>query len=192
MRLLTLYLRSRRVPAAVAVVVLGTAALTSLAQLGGGATAHSVLAVLAIAVSVAVMGPGLAGADLDLDRTAGLAWPPRRVAHVVVAAVGIAGVVAAASLIGDSLADGRVILRDTLGLGGLTALGAATVGAQRAWIAPVAWSVAVVPVGASSRTWYAELFTWLLQPAGTASATVVASVLAVLGTAAYAAAGSRR
>jgi hypothetical protein len=193
MRLLTLYARARGVPTAAAVALVGTTALWALAVLTDNPLTRLMLAVLAATVAAAALGPGLAGADVDLDRTAALPWRPRRVAHLVAGAAVVTGLLAATALTGEPFAESVVLARDTAGLVGLTALGAVVFGASKAWILPVAWSaVNVMTGGPMAGAWYKEVLTFMVQPAGTTSATVTATALAGAGTLAYAVFGSRK
>jgi hypothetical protein len=192
-RFAVLYLRSRRTPAALALVLATTAALWAPGLLVDDPLTKLAFAVLAATIGAAATGSGLAGADLDLDRTAAIGWPPRRAVHVIAATAAVAGALAATTLLGEPLAPVAVMARDVAGLGGLTALGAATVGASRAWIAPVAWAAPTVMLGGPlSGAWYKEVLTWMTQPAGTTSATATAAALATAGLLAYALSGSRR
>jgi hypothetical protein len=192
MRFLTLYLRSRRVPAAAATVLASVAVLWFLGTSTDDPQGRLPIAVLALSVGMSAIAPGLAGADLDLDRTAAIRWPPRRAAHVLAGAVLVTAALAATALTGDPMAPFQLILRDALGLAGLVALGAATLGAGRAWLLPVTWSLVTMVAGARNGSWPRELLTWAAQPEGTTSATVTAVVLGGAGILAYAAAGSRR
>ncbi|MDQ1643928.1 MAG: hypothetical protein QOJ50_112, partial [Cryptosporangiaceae bacterium] len=83
------------------------------------------------------------------------------------------------------------VARDSLGMLGLGALGAAVLGGQAAWTVPFLWFSAALfaPLGPGARY---QALTWLLQPSGTPAATWTAIVLGVTGTAIYALAGARR
>jgi hypothetical protein len=188
---MTLYLRSRRVPAAAIMALVSTAALWALAQAVEDRPALRAMAVLAAAVGVVAAGPGLAGADAALDRTAAIAWAPRRAAHVLVAAAALAGVLAATTLAGTALAGAGLLVRDVAGLGGLLAIGATVLGAGRAWPLPIVAAAPGVMFGPLSGVWHREVLTWTAQPTATASATVTAVVLGVAGTLAYAIGGGR-
>jgi hypothetical protein len=158
---------------------------------------RGVLALLAVLAGTAATAPGLAGADVDLDRTAAIAWPPRRAAHVVVAGAAVAGIVATTALTGDALALAGTIARDATGMTGLVALGAATLGASRAWLPLAAWVLLALPFTAPFGTrptgpTYKLLLTWMIQPTDTTSATAAAVSLGVVGALAYALFGARR
>jgi hypothetical protein len=191
MRLLLLYLRYRQVPAALAAAVGSVAVLWWLSQATDDPTLHATLGLLAVAAGTAAVGTGLAGADIDLDRSAAIAWPPRRAAPVVAVGGAIIGIVAATALTGDQLAPARQIVRDAVGMSGLVALGAATLGASRAWAVPLTW-ILLVPlwVPAAGAT-YQQVLTWMLQPAASAPAAITASVLGATGVLAYAILGPR-
>jgi RNA polymerase sigma-70 factor, ECF subfamily len=191
MRLLLLYLRSRQVPAALATAVGSVAVLWWLSQATDDPTLHATLGLLAVAAGTAAAGTGLAGADIDLDRSAAIAWPPRRAAHVVAVGGAIIGIVAATALTGDQLAPARQIVRDAVGMSGLVALGAATLAASRAWVAPLTWTLLVLLWVPAAGATYQQVLSWMLQPAASAPAAITASVLGVTGVLAYAILGPR-
>jgi hypothetical protein len=151
---------------------------------------------LALAAATAIA-PGLAGADPDLDRVSAIAWPPRRAAHIIFAGAAVVGLLAATALAGEKMAVTSQIARNVAGLTGLVALGATVLGAARAPLVPVLWTVLVLrytpPLGVPpTRPAYKVMLTWMAQPADTRAATTAAVVLAAVGTLAYAVMGSRR
>jgi hypothetical protein len=106
--------------------------------------------------------------------------------------VAVAGGLAATAVTGEPLAHAGLIVRDVAGLTGLVALGAVALGAGRAWLPATAWTVLCVVSGPLGGAWHKEALTWVVQPAGTASATGTAALLGVAGTLGYALRGSRR
>lgn len=190
MRWLTLYARSRQVPASLAAVVIGTVAVW--APAGDGGSGDPRLPVLVLTAGVMAASVGLSGQDVALDRTAAIRWVPRRAAHVL-----LAGAVVAVVLLmvrtpgGDMTAAAAFVVRDSAGLMGLAALGAALAGGGYAWTLPFAWLsfafVAPPPTSTPMR-----VATWILLPPGTAAGTWTALALTVAGTTAYAVAGPRR
>lgn len=134
---------------------------------------------------------GLSGQDLALDRTAAIRWVPRRAAHVLLAGAVVAAVLLMVQTWGESMATTVFVVRDSAGLMGLAALGAALWGGQYAWTLPFAWLsftlFAPPPTSVPTR-----VAAWMMLPPGTAAGTWTALVLAVAGTAAYAYAGPRR
>ncbi|MER6443032.1 hypothetical protein ABT275_43045 [Streptomyces sp. NPDC001185] len=190
-RWLTLYARSRRVPASLAVVVVSAVGVWALARGGGGGPVDPRLPVLVLTAGVMAASTGLSGQDLALDRTAAIRWMARRTAHVLLCGTAVGTVLLTVQVIGDPLAATSFVVRDSAGLMGLAGLGAATSGGRYAWTPPFAWlSLAFfAPPPASAP---ARVASWLLLPPGTATATWTATVLAVAGTAAYAVAGPRR
>jgi hypothetical protein len=191
MRLLLLYLRSRQVPAALAAAVGSVAVPWWLSQGTDDPTLHATLGLLAVVAGTAAAGTGLAGADIDLDRSAAIAWPPRRAAHVVAVGVAVIGIVAATALTGDQLAPARQVVRDAVGMSGLVALGAATVGAGRTWVVPLTWTLLVLLWVPAAGATCQQVLAWMLQPAASAPAAITASVLGVTGVLAYAVLGPR-
>ncbi|MBM2623811.1 hypothetical protein JIG36_50815 [Actinoplanes sp. LDG1-06] len=140
-RWLPLYLRSRRVPLAVAtsvgaVIVVGGAwrFFAGRPEVPAGLAAMTTMLALAPLIST------LSGDEDALESTAAMPWPPRRAVHLAgLFAVLVALIVGAASLGVDFGTTGQ-ILRNCAGLVGLAGLGAAFTGAQLAWLAPVSWT----------------------------------------------------
>ena len=197
MRLAVLYLRSRSAAAALAVAVGTAAGLWWIAQAVDDPDLRRMLALFAALAGTAAMAPGLAGADVDLERTAGLAWLPRRGAHVILAGALVLGLLVSLAQAGDQLARGAVIARDVAGLTGLVALGAATIGATRAWLPPAVWTLVSLwympPFATPPHAHrYQVMLTWMVQPTDARPATVAAVVLATAGTLAYALRGPAR
>jgi hypothetical protein len=185
---LTLYARSRQVPASLAVLLASALVLWAVTRDADG---DPRLPVLVLATGAMAASAGLGGHDLALDRTAAIRWAPRRAAHVLLAAV----IVCAAPLVVGALGGGPAPLalaaRDAAGLMGLAALGAALWGGQYAWTPPFTWLAYTLfaPPATGTPT---RVATWLLSPPGTPSATWTAVTLTALGTTAYALAGPRR
>ncbi|MFD0227829.1 hypothetical protein ACWGPD_31900 [Streptomyces hirsutus] len=191
MRWLTLYARSRQVPASLAAVVISTVAAWALARDGSGAPGDPRLPVLVLATGAMAASIGLGGQDLALDRTAAIRWVPRRAAHVLLAGAVIGTVLLAVQTMGEDMATTAFVVRDSAGLMGLVALGAALSGGPYAWTLPFAWLsysfFAPPPTSVPM-----QVATWMLLPPGTAAGTWTALVLTVAGTAAYAVTGPRR
>ncbi|MGW1727476.1 hypothetical protein ACWCQK_31735 [Streptomyces sp. NPDC002306] len=191
MRWLTLYARSRQVPVSLVWVVISAMAVWALARGGSDGPADPRLPVLVLATGATAASIGLSGQDLALDRTAAIGWVPRRAAHVLLCGGVVGTVLLAVQAIGASMATTAFVVRDSAGLMGLVALGAAFAGGQYAWTLPFAWLsysfFAPPPTSTPMR-----VAGWMLLPPGTAAATWTALVLAVAGTAAYAVAGPRR
>ncbi|MEV6540903.1 hypothetical protein [Streptomyces sp. NPDC051665] len=198
MRWLTLYARSRQVPASLAALVISAAAMRTLAGDGGqGPGDDPRLPVLVLATGVMAASIGLSGQDLALDRTAAIRWVPRRAAHVLLAGAVVAAVLLAVQMTGTPMAGTRFmagtefVVRDSAGLTGLAALGAALSGGRYAWTLPFAWLSFTFFAPAATST-AMRVATWMLLPAGTAAGTWTALLLLGVGTAAYAFAGPRR
>lgn len=190
-RWLTLYARSRQVPASLAALVICTVAVWALAGDGGEGPGDPRLPVLVLATGVMAASIGFGGQDLALDRTAAIRWVPRRAAHVLLAGTVVAAVLMAVQAMGSELATTEFVVRDSAGLTGLAALGAALSGGQYAWTLPFAWlSLSLfTPPATSTPT---RVASWLLLPPGTPAGTWTALLLLAVGTAAYALAGPRR
>ncbi|MGW3858889.1 hypothetical protein [Micromonospora arida] len=188
MRWFRLHLRSRRVPLAVS----SAAAIVTLAWVLSlvyteSTTINARTASLTIMLAVVAFGTTLSGADDALDHTASVNWPLRRAGHLLLAAAAITALLSLSTLTDARYEPFALVLRNTAGLLGLTALGAAVVGAALSWIAPLTWTlIAVLPFLGPSTDVRVQVASWLIQPAGTTVATVCATVLAVTGLLAYA------
>lgn len=175
LRLVTLYTRSRFVPAALAATVAGILGAVAL-----GTTDIRLLSVL-IGLGVSAAAVGLGGADVQLERTGAISWPSWRFFHLVAIIAVVTGLPFAVDL-----GTFGVILRNTAGLTGLCALSATALGSQLAWVPPFVWCViaAVFPVDD-------DVLMWMIQSAQSGTATVVAAVLGIMGAGAYISRGPR-
>ncbi|WP_055600046.1 hypothetical protein [Streptomyces aureus] len=191
MRWLTLYARSRQVPASLAAVVISAVAVWALARDGGDGPGDPRLPVLILATGAMAASIGLRGQDLALDRTAAIGWVPRRAAHVLLIGAVVGTVLLTVQTMGEDMATTAFVVRDSAGMMGLVALGAALLGGQYAWTLPFTWLAfsffAPPPTSAPM-----QVATWMLLPPGAAAGTWTALVLTVAGTVAYAVAGPRR
>ncbi|RQW97665.1 hypothetical protein [Micromonospora inaquosa] len=188
MRGLQLHLRSRRVPLALTTVTALIALAWALSlTYTDSATINARTASLAIMLAVVAVGTTLDGADGALDHTMAVNWPVRRAGHLLLAAATITALLSLSMITSTRYEPFALMLRNTAGLLGLTALGAAMLGAALAWIAPLTWTlIAVLPMMAPSRDLKMQVAGWLIQPAGTTAATACAVVLAVTGLLVYA------
>jgi hypothetical protein len=187
MRPLTLYARSRGVPAALAilpvVVLVAWSALHS-PWTPLSASLTSLAAVLMITV-------GLAGQDPELDGSTAVPWPVWRFGHLLLAAVLAAISVLLVQELGDEQFDAAFLVRQSAGMVGLAGLAAAVAGARFAPAAPVLWwavSVMIPP----TRSVPGRITTWPLGPSDDPVATWTAAALFVSGVVAYSARGGRR
>jgi hypothetical protein len=184
MRLLVLYLRSRQAPLATTGAVGSVVSLWQINQATDRRMA-GLIALLAVVAATAAAGPGLAELDVDLDRTAVIAWPLWRATHVITAGIAVVSIVTATALTGHQLAPAGQVLRDATGMAGLLALGAASLGAGRAWILPLAWTllgqIVALRLWSPPASAYQQALTWMHQPTASTAATVTAVALGVTG-----------
>ena len=187
-----LYLRSRRVPAALLATVVGVVGLWTLwSVFSDSREAGFQLVVLTVLLSVTALTATLGGPDDELDRTAAFRWPPRRLAHLAAAFLVVVAPLLATLATGARFGPAGLVARDAAGLLGLTALGAATVGVGRAWFAPLGWTLAATLFPRSEPV-VARVLTWQAQPPVSAVAAVTAGLLAIGGLIAYATGGPAR
>ena len=188
MRWLQLYLRARRVPLALAVATAATALVWALWLAFSDSRAINVrLISLTVMLAVAAFGATLSGADDALDHTASMNWQVRRAGHLILAAGAITALLFLTTITGARFEPLTLVLRNTVGMLGLTALGATLLGTARSWIAPLAWTlIAILPMMEPSKNLRMQVAGWLIQPTDTTAATVCAIILAAAGLFAYA------
>lgn len=191
MRWLTLYARSRQVPASLAAVVISAVMVWAFARDGSGGPGDPRVPALVIVAGATAASIGLGGQDVALDRTAAIRWAFRRAGHVLLVGTVVGAALLAVQTMGEDLATTAFVVRDSAGLMGLVAVGATVFGAQYAWTLPISWLAFSLFAPPPTDT-PMQVATWMLLPPGTTAATWTALVLAVVGTAAYAVAGPRR
>lgn len=186
MRWLRLYLSSRRIGIALVVAVVVVAiAWTLTLRFADSRTITARPLGLAVMLAVVAFASTLGAHDEALERTASMRWPGRRLGHLLLVGAVVTGLVLLPA-VGDGRVESSLVLRDTAGLLGLTALGAAVGGATRAWIAPLIWTlIATTPFLEPSGGAASQIVGWLVQPADAGVATACAVVLAGSGAVAY-------
>lgn len=191
-RWLTLYLRSRRVPMALAGAGSSVVVIWSLwSVFSDSRTVGPETVIMTILLLVAALTATLGGPDDALELTAALRWPSRRVAHLLGAFLVVVVLLAGTLATGARFGPAGMVVRDAAGLLGLTALGAATIGTARSWFLPLGWTLAAV-LFPSGEPVAAEILTWQAQPPSSHAAAVTAGLLTLGGLIAYAVAGPRR
>ncbi|WP_431727064.1 hypothetical protein [Verrucosispora sp. TAA-831] len=186
-----LYLRSRRVPLALAVALGGAAVIWTLwLTIADQRDVAPTTVVLTVLLMVAVLSATLAAPDEHLDRTASVRWPPRRAAHLLAGLLVVLLVLLATRYTGARFGPATLVFRDATGLLGLTALCATVVGAGRSWFLPLGWTAVAVMYPLEGTR--GAVLTWQAQPTDSTAATVTAAVLALGGLIAYSLAGPAR
>ena len=192
MRWLTLYLRSRRAPAALVATGVCAAVMWSLWSVFSDSHDAAVqMVILTVLLLIAALTATLGGPDDALEGTAGLRWPSRRVAHLLVAFLVVVVLPLATLATGARFGPAWLVVRDAAGLLGLTALGSATIGTARAWFLPLGWTLTAILFPRSEPV-IGSILTWQAQPPANTAATVTAGLLALGGLIAYAVAGPAR
>lgn len=182
-----LYARSRQVPASLAALVVGVAAVWFLAR-----DSWSVLPVsLALTVAVAVTATGLSGQDPDLDRTAAIRWIPRRGLHLLLIGGLAFGFALLPELWETGLVPVELVARNAAGMLGLAGISAMLFGGAYGWTLPL-FSLAVALFTPPDEDTGSRIATWLFQPADVVAATWTAVILGVAGAGSYAFFGARR
>jgi hypothetical protein len=184
---LVLHLRARRVPVALLATAASTAAVWALWTAFSDAPLISPeLLAPAVVLGATALSTTLGAADEELERTSALRWRLRRSVHLAVALAVLVALLLATAVTDARFGPAGLVLRDAAGLLGLCALGAALIGVQKTWIAPVAWTLTtiVLQMAGNGERWPA--LTWLVQPAGSRPAAAMAVLLALAGGTAYA------
>jgi len=181
---LPLYLRSRRLPAALA-ASLGAVLVTwaGWSIFTDQRAVSPTLTVLTVMLALAPLIPTLSGDDDALESTAALRWPPRRALHLVGCFAIVAGALAVTRATGAWFGPTWEVVRDSAGLTGLIGLSAALLGTRIAWAPPIGWTAIQVVSGGAD---HHRILFWLLQPAGNPPAAITAATLLVGGVLAYA------
>ncbi|MGL5820012.1 MAG: hypothetical protein ACRCYR_20830 [Phycicoccus sp.] len=193
---LMLHLRSRHWATAVPTAVALVTALWVITHLSTDElTAPPVVAMLAVTLGVLALATTLGTPDDALDRAAARPWPPRRLAQVLVLGAIALALPALALPTTTDFAPAAFLLRDAAGLTGLFTLGAIVLGPGRAWVVVLTWCAPVAVfgpmyLGNPDRT--VVILTWMIQPAGQATAALAAAAVATTGVLAYALVGPPR
>jgi hypothetical protein len=181
---LPLYLRSRRLPAALATSVAAVAVTwAAWSAATDRREVSSPLTVLTVALALAPLIPTLSGDDDALESTAARPWPARRALHLLACFAVVAATLAGTRATGAWFGPTWPVIRDCAGLTGLIGLCAASLGTRLAWAPPIAWTAVQVIFTPPSAN--GALF-WLTQPPDSPPATITAGVLLVAGVLAYA------
>ncbi|MFF5076611.1 hypothetical protein ACFY36_06140 [Actinoplanes sp. NPDC000266] len=184
---LPLYLRSRRLPAALAASV--GAVLVVWAAWAAFSRDHEVgrgLTVLTVALALAPVIPTLAGHDDSLESTAALRWPPRRAVHLLACGALVTAALALFGVTSTTFGPFGQLARDTAGLTGLMGLSVALLGTRLAWAPPIGWTAVQILFGVpDGAAWHRALF-WLVQDPSDRTAATTATLLLLTGVLAYA------
>jgi hypothetical protein len=187
---LALYVRSRRVPAALTAAVTATAvAWLPATAFGGTGTVGGTVLSLTVLLLVAVATATLQGPDDALDRTAARPWTWLRTTHLLTALGCVLALLLATRLTATPFGPPHCAVRGAAGLLGLTALAAATTGTARSWFLPLGWTLGAATFPGTGLL--GEMLTWQTQPAGSRPADMVAALLAAAGAVTYVIRGPR-
>ena len=192
MKGLRLYLRSRRAPVATGTAAGITVLMWVLWELNSDSPEAGLqMVVLSILLLVAALTMTLSGPDDELDKTGALLWPARRAVHLLTALVLVGGLLLITQFTGARFGPMSLVLRDTAGLLGLTALSAAVIGTAKAWFVPLGWTMAAILFVQGDHL-VGRVLTWQAQEPSSRAAAVTAGVLALAGLMAYTVIGPAR
>ncbi|WP_421107657.1 hypothetical protein [Streptomyces sp. NEAU-S77] len=194
LRRTVLHLRCRAIPAT-ALVFLAAAAVTWSSYASDDPGTTRTIGQTAIVLGMAATARTLAGPDEDLERSTAAPWKLIRTVHVTALGGTLLALLTAAHRFGAgpggvAVPEGMLV-QAVFGLLALSALGAAVLGAARAWSLPVGWGLTALTVGPKG-TPSGEALTWMVQDPGTTISITVAAVVTVVGVGDYIRRGSHR
>ncbi|WP_431876858.1 hypothetical protein [Micromonospora marina] len=196
-RLLTLHLRSRGATTFVAgvgvIALLAWAAGTWLASrpyFDGPAARVPVVAVAPLLAAL-LLGPTLASADEDLERSTPLPWRAWRASHLLVAALATALALSLAGLRAPDTYGAQELVRNALGCIGLVAGGAVLLGVRLAWLPAFVYVCAVYAAAPRQNSAVVAACAWPIQPSTTAASWLTAATIFAVGAAGYVHGGAR-
>ncbi|MEV6811834.1 hypothetical protein [Micromonospora sp. NPDC051296] len=190
-RFLALHLTARGAPA----FTTGLTTITALAWLAGswlasrpyfdGPAARVPVVALAPLLAVLLLGPTLAGADPDLERSTPLPWRAWRAGHVLLAVLAIAAALSLTGLHSPHTFGAYPLVRNTLGCAGLVTGAAVLLGARLAWLPAFGYVCAVYAAAPRQAGIAVAMWAWPVQPSTATASWLVAVVLFVVGAAGY-------
>lgn len=192
-----LYARSRALPLALALLA-GACAFAGWAAHRADAAdpdpgwSASVVALTPL-LAATLIGASLHAPSDELDRTAVRPWWPRRLVHLL-ALSALPCTLLPLAVLRDGLgpaAAAAAVIRDLLGCVGVAAIAAVVVGARLSWLPAFCCVGAVLLASGRMRGRTVTVGVWPAQPGQEAGAWLAAGAVFVLGTALYAARGSR-
>ncbi|TCB88653.1 hypothetical protein E0H26_28455 [Micromonospora zingiberis] len=186
-----LYLRSRRVPLALAAATGGAVLIWTLwLALADERDVAPTTVVMTVVLMVVVFSVTLAGPDENLDRTASMRWPWRRAVHLLAGLLVVLVALLVTRYTGARFGPATLVVRDAAGLLGLTAICATVLGAARSWFLPLGWTT-IAAMYPQAGTWGAIL-TWQGQPPDDTVAALTAALFALGGLIVYSLTGPAR
>ncbi|MFB7587413.1 hypothetical protein [Streptomyces sp. NPDC056169] len=194
---LSLYLRSRGLPGALAALLATAVAAAWAAERLVSAADFDHTARLPVVLLGPLLAAGAIGTSLhtpsdELDRTAVRAWWPRRLAHLLAPTAPAVALLALAVPGHAEVFGAPAAVRNTLGLVGMTAASAALVGARLSWLPPTFYVGAAYLAAPSDATGGAVWWGWATRPGPEGEAWTAAALCLAAGTALYAWRGARR
>lgn len=196
-RLVVLHARARHLPA----VAVGLALTTTstwmlgrhLAQTDGGADPEqrAVSVVLGALIASALISAALAGADEELELSTRSRWWGLRAVLLATLVAGSAMVMSLAGWWEPGSFGAYAIVRDVLGLAGITAITAAAAGARASWIPGLVWTLVALFSGPDAHELPTALATWMAQPSSVVASWACALTLAAAGVLSHARWGAR-
>ncbi|MGN9807757.1 hypothetical protein ACTMSW_00130 [Micromonospora sp. BQ11] len=195
--LLTLHLRSR----GASTFLVGVGVIALLAWAAGtwlasrpyfdGPAARVPVVALAPLLAALLLGPTLASADEDLERSTPLPWRAWRAGHLLVAALVTAMALSLAGLRAPDTYGAQELVRNALGCIGLVAGGAVLLGVRLAWLPAFVYVCAVYAAAPRHTGVVVAAWAWPIQPSTTAASWLTAAAIFAVGTAGYVHGGAR-
>lgn len=186
-----LHLRERRM----GWVALGLPALTATAWWSagwlssrpyfGGADARVPVVAFASLLAAVLISLTLAGADIDLTRTASRLTARHRAVHSAVAATAVCALLALVATDTPQTFGSYALIRNSLGLIGMVLLATAVLPAALTWAPAFVYTLVIYLAAPSGQGHGAQWWAWIVQPGDPDPSWVVAIVLLATGVVLY-------
>jgi len=157
-----------------------------------GAVARVPVVAFAPLLAAILVSLTLAGADIDLTRTASRLTTRHRALHGALAATAVAALLALVASDTPQTFGSYALIRNGLGLTGMVLLAATIVPAALAWAPALIYTFVIYLAAPSGEGRGAQWWAWVVQPGGLDPSWVVALILLATGLALYTGHGSAR
>lgn len=158
----------------------------------GGADARVPVVAFASLLAAVLISLTLAGADVDLTRTASRLTARHRAVHGAVAAAAVCALLALVATDTPQTFGSYALIRNSLGLIGMVLLAAAILPAALTWAPALVYTLVIYLAAPSGQGHGAQWWAWIVQPGGPDPSWVVSIALLATGVVLYARGGSRR
>ncbi|MFD0786949.1 hypothetical protein ACFQZ8_23875, partial [Micromonospora azadirachtae] len=146
---------------------------------------------LAPLLAALLLGPTLASADEDLERSTPLPWLAWRAGHLLAAVFVTAMALSLAGLRAPDTYGAHALVRNVFGCVGLVAGGAVLLGVRLAWLPAFVYVCAVYAAAPRQTSVVVAAWAWPIQPSTTAASWLTAAMIFAVGAVGYVHGGAR-